>query len=72
MLRRLQTLASESKMQNQHSAAVFSGGKIYSVGINTPDCHMHGNIRGPSTHAEEAALRRVRVPQRWEKPQWVL
>lgn len=73
MLQRLQELASESKMQNKHAAAVVGGGKMLSSAVNSHDCRVQCGQRGPSTHAEEAALRRFRSPHYWEKqPQWVL
>lgn len=73
MLHKLQSLASESKVQNRHAATVFSGGKMLSIAVNSHDRHVYRGRREPTTHAEKAALLRLRSPQYWEKQsQWVL
>jgi hypothetical protein len=73
MLQRLRSLAADSSMQNKHSAAIFSGGKILSIGKNDHDCHRdcRNQTRYPSTHAEVAAIRGLSKLY-WEKSHWVL
>ena len=73
MLQRLKLLAEDSDMQNKHSAAIFSGGKIHAIAKNDHDCHKDCNSgrRSPSTHAEVAAIRGLTKLYR-EKPYRVL
>ena len=61
ILQNLRQLAMKSTMQCKHSAAIVSGGKIISVGINN-HCgkKIGGGRRSPSTHAECAAMSRQR------------